>query len=181
DALGPGVPAGDPALAIEHVNRVVAHALHQHAEALFALAQALLALAPVRKVARDLAESAHRARLVAQRRDHHVRPEARAVLAPPPALVLVAPLGRRDAQLRGRHAARILVWRIEDGKVLPENLAFLVALQPLGPGAPGDDAAIGIEQEDRVVANALDDAPVGIFDARKQLCWSRVRHAGAPR
>src|SRR5690606_25365529 len=82
DALGPGVPAGDPALAIEHVNRVVAHALHQHAEALFALAQALLALAPVRKVARDLAESAHRARLVAQRRDHHVRPEARAVLAP---------------------------------------------------------------------------------------------------
>src|SRR6185295_11501130 len=51
------------------------------------LAQRLLRLAALGHVARHLGEAAQRPRWRAQRRDHHVGPEAAAVLADAPALV----------------------------------------------------------------------------------------------
>jgi len=70
--------------------------LHEAGEALFALVQGvfgpLLLRFPVRAVARDLGEAAEPAGLVPQRRHDADRPEAAAVLADEPAVVL-APAG----------------------------------------------------------------------------------------
>src|SRR4029453_11368204 len=91
DALRAGVPAGDDAVGVEQVQRIVHHALDQQPEALLGLAQRLLVALALGEVARDLREADELATLVAQRGQHHVGPEARPVLAHPPALVLEAP------------------------------------------------------------------------------------------
>ena len=57
DALGAGVPAGDAAVHVQHVDRVVGHALHQQPEALLALAQRFLVRPPPGEVAGDLGKA----------------------------------------------------------------------------------------------------------------------------
>ena len=111
---------------VEHEDRVVAHARDQQAELLELgvrgaqlggrRAQLLGRELAARQVARDLAEPDERAVLVAQRRDDHVGPEPRAVLADAPALVLVA--ARRGARLQNllREPVGDCLGRIEDAR-----------------------------------------------------------------
>jgi hypothetical protein len=106
DRLGPRVPVGDDAVRVEHVDRVVVDALDQQPEALLALVQRLVGLAPFRDVAGDLGVADQFA-VIDHGIDHHVGPEARAVLAHPPALGLEPAGGhRRSAARSGRPAAR---------------------------------------------------------------------------
>ena len=81
--------------------------------------------------------------LVLQRRDDDVGPKLRAVLADPPALVLEPPLGRGDLEFVGGPAPVDGLLRVEAGEVLADDLVGLVPLDPLGPGVPGDDVALG--------------------------------------
>ena len=94
--------------------------------------------------------------IVPQGRDQHVGPERRAVLADPKAFLLVAALGRRDAQLLFGVAALYVLVGVEDREVLPDDLLGLIALDALGPFVPGGDIALGVEHEDGVVLDALD-------------------------
>src|SRR6185503_12686556 len=81
--------------------------------------------------------------------------ELAAILANAPAVVLEAPLRRRVAQLGGGPVAGAVGLVVEDGKVLAEDFAGRVALDALGAGVPADDAAFGVEQEDRVLLHAI--------------------------
>ena len=76
---------------------------------------------------------------VAQRRDDDVRPEARAVLADAPALVLEASVLRRLAQLELREMLGDVFGRVEDREVLADDLVGAVALDALGAGVPAQD------------------------------------------
>jgi hypothetical protein len=137
--------------------RVVDHALDQQPEALFALAQRLLVKLAIGEVARNLGEAEQPALFVAQRGDDHVRPEARAVLAYPPALVLETPLGDRDLELVLRPAAVDRLAGVESREVSADDLLGAVARQALGTGVPRHDAAVPVEQQKRVVLGLLDE------------------------
>src|SRR5437870_4336190 len=88
DAARAGIPARDEALRVQHVDGVVLHAIDEQAKALLGVAQLFFLSAPHAQVARDLREGEQLSLVVAQRGDDDVRPEARAVLPYPPALVL---------------------------------------------------------------------------------------------
>src|SRR5262249_44304943 len=101
-AFGARVPGRDEALGIEHEDRVVPDAVDEHAEALLAPPHLLLGAPPLAEIARDLREPVQLAGLVAQRGDHDVGPEPRAILANAPALVLDTAFERRaPEQLAG--------------------------------------------------------------------------------
>src|SRR5829696_3492051 len=88
DHLGTGVPVGDLPVLIEHVDRIVLHALHEHSEPLLALEERALALPLLRYVAGDLGKADQFPVRRTDRVDHHVRPESRSVLADSPAFGL---------------------------------------------------------------------------------------------
>jgi hypothetical protein len=44
--------------------------------------------------------------------------------------------------------------------VLPDDLGGRVALEALGSGVPAQDVPVGVEREDGVVANALDEQAI---------------------
>jgi hypothetical protein len=163
DALRAGVPAGDDALGIEHVDGVVGHAFDQQAEALLALAQRLLVQPAVGEIARDLRETEQLAGLVAQRGDGDARPEARAVLAHAPALVLEAALGGRGLELVLRPAAVDRLAGVEGGEVPADDFLGGVALDALRALVPAHHPPLGVEEEDRIVLRLIDDV---LVDAR---------------
>ena len=158
-AFGAAVPADDVAARIEEEDRVVLHVLDHQAQTLFALLELLFRAPAVREIAGDLDEAAHPAVRPANRRQHHVRPEARAILAHAPALVLDAALGGGDLQQPLRPAGEPVLFRVEPVKALADDLVRRVSLQLLRAGVPGQDATRGIEQENGVVPNAVGDRP----------------------
>ncbi|HST01068.1 MAG TPA: hypothetical protein VLJ84_05355, partial [Usitatibacter sp.] len=156
DRLGARVPARHDALRVEHDDHVVLDAFQQQPEAFLAVAQLLLVAAALREVARDLGVAHVHAIAVAQRRDHDVGPETRAVLPHAPAFVLEASQALGGLQLVLRPAAVDRALRIEDREVLADDLVGLVALQELRAAVPRLDAPIRVEEEDGVVGNGLD-------------------------
>ena len=112
------------ALRVEHVDRIIGHALDQQAEPLLAFPQGLLRLPALGEVAGDLGEADQIAVGIADRVDDHVSPETRAVLAHAPALGLELALagGRLEGTL-GEPAGAIL-FRIEPRKMLSEDFAL---------------------------------------------------------
>ncbi len=160
DAFGARVPAADPALQVEHIERVVGHALDQQAQLLLALPQLLLSLAPLGQVAGDLGVADQAALRVADRIDDHVGPEPAASLADAPALVFEAALFPRRAKGGFRQAGRLVLVSVETGEVLSEDLFLAVALEPLGAPVPARHPAFRIQHVDGVVADALDQQPV---------------------
>ena len=160
------VPGEDVAGRIDEEDRVVAHARHEAPELdelsvrglqLVRPGAHLLLLHPAGgEIAADLAEPDEIARLVVHRGDHDVRPEARAVLADAPSLLLVAPVPDRAPQLLGGMVPRDVRLRVEDGEVPADDLVLRVALDRLRTGVPGHDAAVRIQHEDRVVERARD-------------------------
>src|SRR5207248_1600750 len=105
------------------------------------------------------------------RADDHVGPEAAAVLAEAPAFVLEAAVAGRGDELELALARVYVVVGVEHREVLPDDLVGAVAVDGGGAGAPGGDVAARVEHEDRVVADALDEAPVALLghEARQLL------------
>src|SRR6202035_4313482 len=95
--------------------------------------------------------------------DDDVRPERRAILADPQPLVLEAADMLRNFQLVLRPAPRHRLGGIELGEVQAEDLAGPVALDPLGAGVPADHVAFGVEHEDGIVADTLDEQPEALL------------------
>ncbi len=144
------------------------------------------------EVAGELRKSEQLAAVVAQRGDHHVRPEAGAVLAYAPALVFEAPLGRRHAQLVIRPAAVDRVARIERREVPADDVLGAKALETLSAEIPRDHVPFEVEHEDGVVLRLFDNESVepvvyGWLDWHRFLGTPRTRrrfrraHRGAVR
>ena len=90
-----------------------------------------------------------------------------AVLADPPARPWARPPGR-PGEHGGRDAGGDVVRLVEPGELLAEDLLGRVPLDPFRARVPADHPA-GVEQEDRVVLDGLDQQPelVGAGQARQ--------------
>ena len=114
---------------------------------------------PRRHVARQLGEAAQPAACVAQRRDHHVGPEAAAVLAHAPAFGVEAAFALCAVEALLRLAGVTVLGRIEQRDRPADDLACAVALDALRALVPAEDAPAAVDQEDRVVRDALHQQP----------------------
>jgi hypothetical protein len=130
------------------------------------------------QVAHDLAEPAQSALLVAQRRDDAAAPEAGAVLAQVPPLVLGAPLGRRRRKFALGLAVLAVFGHVDDVSVPADDLGLGPAQDALRPRVPGDDAAPRVGEEDRVVRDRLHQQAELFLGAGEGWRRRRVRHAG---
>ncbi len=91
---------------------------------------------PLRHVPGDLGEASQVALNVAHRRENHAGPEAGAVLAQPPALLLVSPLGRSLLEFHLGLAGLNVFSRVEARKVLADDFFVAVLLDAFRPGVP---------------------------------------------
>ncbi|MNS55774.1 hypothetical protein D3C72_886160 [compost metagenome] len=150
-ALDTLVPARNVTLGVEHQDGVVRDVLDQELQ----LAALILGDLALGQVARDLAVADEGAGLVVDGRDHGQRPEAGAVLAPTPALVLevaeLAGFGQQPARFAGRH----VLGQEEELVRLADAFRLGVALEGLGAFVPAGDAAVRRQHDDRVVRHAL--------------------------
>src|SRR5262249_6687601 len=92
----------------------------------------------------------------AQGRDDHAGPKPGAVLADPPALLLIPAFGCRQLHLSLRLASLNNFGRVKAGEVLADDLVGLVALNALRSGVPTDHPPFGVQHEDGVVWRASD-------------------------
>jgi hypothetical protein len=157
EPFGAAVPTDDAPARVQHEDRVVLDPFDQQPKALLALAQRLFGLFALGQVAGDFEKAAQGARGRLQGRDGHVGPEARAVLAQPPAFVKEAAGLGRHFEFVFRPAALEGLGRIKDGEVSAEDLLGFIAFEPLGPGVPTGHVAARIEQKDRVILDAGHD------------------------
>ena len=103
--------------------------------------QRLLGVFAFGDVAGDLGEAEEPAILAADGIDHHMRPEAGAVLAHPPAFAFEPPLSHRGFQRPLRHRPWPILLGIESREMLADDFIRGIALDALGAGVPvGDDA-----------------------------------------
>jgi hypothetical protein len=119
--------------------------------------QRALRLAPLGDVARDLGEAEQRPVLPAEGVEDDAGPESAAVLADPPALLLVPTAARRGGQGALGHARRAVLLGAEAGDVLADGLGGRVALDPTRAGVPVRHGPVRAEHVDRVVGDALDE------------------------
>src|SRR5215210_1694735 len=149
----------------DHIRRV----LHQGTKALLALAQLLLDLLALCDVAHYLRETPQVALLVFQSRDEHARPEPRAVLADPQAILPVVILRGRRAQFLLEVAALEVLLGVKHRRVLDDYLLFPVAGDALRPRVPAGDTPLGIEHEDGVVLYPFDQQTEAFFAPTQAL------------
>ncbi len=87
-------------------------------------------------------------------------PEPCAILAHAPPLPLEPPLGHRGPQRQTGHASGPLLFGVEDGEVLPDDLLGGVPLEPLGARVPARDSPVLVEHVDGVVGDRIHEQPV---------------------
>lgn len=132
--------------------------------------KALLVAHPFREVARHFREPHELARFVAHRREHDAGPEARAVLADSPPLVLEESLSGCDLERALGLSGPFVFLRVKRREMLSDDLFRLVALHALGGGVSGDHSPGRIEDERRVL-HALDEEPIafGLLERATQI------------
>jgi hypothetical protein len=173
--LGPAGPAREPHGA-EHRAERVAQLVHQLAQeqvlALVGGAQGAGAVfqhvdlrLQVGAVAQHLAE-ADDLLSFAQRGQHAGRPDARAVLAHQPAVVLALADRAGHFALVRRRAERQVLGREDALHGLADHLLGRIAEHALGARQPVEDAALGVEQDQRMVARLLHQALQKILGRR---------------
>src|SRR6185437_16143639 len=108
--------------------------LDEQAELLLAAPERLLRQLPLGQVAGDLGVADQFPARLADRVDHHMRPEAAAVLAHPPAFALEATLAGGDAQGFVREPGLPLLLGVEPGEMLTHDLVGRVTLEALRSG-----------------------------------------------
>ena len=180
--LGIGEPAAQElrVAADDHqqIVEIVGDAAGQLAERLHLLRLRELLLGPLQRclrlpslgdVARDLHETGERAHLVADRLDHHARPEQALVAPHPPALDHAFALVGSDLEGTRRLAALLLLLGIEATEMLADDFRRRVLVDALRAHVPVGDVAVLVEHEDRVVGDALDDHPKAPFAFHQRL------------
>ena len=104
-----GIPIGDDAIRVQHINRVVGHALHEQAEAALALEQGFLRGFPFGHVTGDFHEADRLASIVTNDVEDRVGPKPGAAFADAPAFRFVTTVFRGLPQnQRGQAVALIL-------------------------------------------------------------------------
>jgi hypothetical protein len=124
-----------------------------------ALLEPKLRLSLLRHVASDLPKADQVSVVAADGVEDHACPEAGAVLAHAPALGLVAARRAGGFDRLGWDAHVDVLRRIEAAEMLSDDLVGTITLDAFRAGVPVGDLAFGIEHEDSVVGDALDEQP----------------------
>ena len=134
-------------------------------------------------VAGDLREAVEPT-VVVEGVDRSISPEAGPVLAKPPPLVIGASLAFGLAQDAFRPPSFDVLRRIEHRDVLTDHFVRLVSLDALGALVPGQDIAVGTDEEDRVVEDRVDQEADRLRPVRQigegtlGRCRSSIRRLG---
>src|SRR5579872_918547 len=155
DPARTGVPVGDMAVRVQHVDGVIGDAADQQAEAALCFQRREMGRALLGHVAGHFGEAKQSA-IPADRVDQHLRPEQGAILADTPALGGEAAGFRRCLQGTVWDAGGAVLFGVEAGEVLPDDFVGRIALDVLGARIPAHDVAGGVEHEDRIVHDTLD-------------------------
>jgi len=107
-------------------------------------------------VAGDFGKAQQLSAGIADRIYHDAGPEAGVALAHAPAFRFETAIMFSGVEGKGRYAARLILRRVEAGKMLADNLVRFIALEPARTCVPADDDAGGIEHVDGVIGNTLD-------------------------
>ena len=83
-------------------------------------------------------------------------PEARAVLAKPPALRLELAGCLGGVQRQSWNAGRLVLAGVKGREMPADDLVWLIALEALGAGVPARDVAGGVEHVDGVIGDCAD-------------------------
>ena len=176
-------PARDPAGHIEHDNRVIADAFDEQPILLLADPQRLRRLMLGRGVVHHLREPDRRAFGAAHDRHDAVRVEA-APVAPDVLALVLGPAGReRLLEFLRRTAERGVLWREQRRKRQPDELALFIAEHAPHAGVPRLDRAGEVDEEDRVLSEAVEEQPPLYIFAREAVRLVRciLRHSVAAR
>ena len=159
DSRGARVPVGYAPVRVEHVDCVVGDALDEQPEPPLGVEQRELCLPLRRHVARDLGEADELAVRAVDPVEHDARPEARAVLAHPPAFALELALAPGGFEHLLRQACLSVLLGVEAGEMLADDLVGLEALDARGAGVPACHMATRIQHVDRIVDDRLHEQP----------------------
>jgi hypothetical protein len=162
DPLRALIPRRDASGRVEHEDGVVPDAFDEEAEALLTFPQRLFGFATLSEIAGDLCVAQELAFVIAQGGDDYIRPESGAVLPYAPAFILESTRVCGGSELELGESFLDELARVEDREMLADDLVRLVTLEPLGAGVPAQDHPVGIQSEDRVIADAFDEQPVEV-------------------
>src|SRR6185369_17730374 len=129
----------------EQIDRIVGDALDQQAKLFLTGAKFCFRLYALGEVAGDLGKAGEPSGLVANRVDHHMGPEAAAILAHPPAFAFELAFAGGNLQDLCRQALGAVFRGIKTREMLPDDLVGRVALETLRPGIPAYDKARWIQ------------------------------------
>ena len=108
------------------------------------------------QVSGNLSKSDEAALFIADRVDHHAGPEQRTVLANAPALALKATFADRCFECAAWQSCCAVLVGVERREVLSDDIGGRVALGPLCACIPTGHDPLGIEHEDGVVHDGID-------------------------
>ena len=160
DALCALIPACDRAVRIQHINRIIGHALDQQAELFLMLLDRRFRLPPFGQIARDLGETEKLAGRRTDGIDHHICPEAAAILADAPAFVFEFPFPRGSVEGALRQSVQTVFRRVEAGEMLADDFFAVISLEAARPGIPAGHRAGGIEHINGIIGDGFDQQPI---------------------
>src|SRR3984957_12731557 len=155
DALTTGVPVGNQAGRIDHVEGIIGDTIHQQPKMPLALPEGVGGLVPFGNVAGNLGEADELTPLI-QRINDNRGEELRAILAYPPSLGLELSAATGCFEGARRQPGLTIFLGIEHLEVPADDFIRVVSLDALGAGVPVADDAIGVEHIDGVVDDPLD-------------------------
>src|SRR4030095_416986 len=129
----------------------------------FALAQNFLDPLFFGQISRHYGKTDQIFAFVEQRRDHRVRPKARAVLAHTPSCLLASSVGRGIAQRLLWKTLGSVLGRVKAGELRADDFFRLKTLDPFRAGIPRSHSALRVEHEDRIVLHAFDQKTKALF------------------
>ncbi len=162
DPLSSRIPVRDAPFRIEHEDRVIGHALDEQPEPPLRFEQGLLRLPLLGHVAGDFGEADQLALLIVDPVDDDAGPEARPVLAHAPALTRIFAFAARGLEHPLRHARLAVLFSIEFGEMLADDLFGLEALDALGTRVPAGHEALRVQHVDRIIDDGLDEQLEGL-------------------
>jgi hypothetical protein len=82
---------------------------------------------------------------------------------------------KREPSFEGAKRLTVDLGGVEDGKVLSNDLLGRILLDALGAGVPRPDVPLGVQDEDRIIPDALHQQAIAVIplDDRAER-WRRV-------
>src|SRR5580658_4550289 len=108
------------------------------------LEQQLIGLYSLGIIAGHFSKSDQLAGFVSDRRDDHIGPEARAIFAQPPSIILKTSYFGGDLQFAFWLPRSEVFLRIKNGKVFSDDLGNRISFDAFGPGIPTADVALHV-------------------------------------